>query len=328
MKTTLGDIAALVSGTITKGSAETAITGFGALDEACARDISFFGNERYQSALEKSQAGAVLIPEGYDRLPEGIPAAITVTNPSAAFAEIVGAHGAKPRVPEPGIHPAANVHPTAKIGEGTEVGPGCFVGEDAIVGKDCLLHANAVVRERCIVGDRAILHSGCVVGSDGFGYEPDENGVFQKIPQIGNVELGVDVEVGANSTLDRARFGRTYIGDRTKIDNLVQIGHNCTVGTDCAFAAHVALAGSVTMGDRIIVAGQCAFQGHITVCSDTLFHARCGVTKSVTEPGHYMGYPSGKAGSGRKVMALTQKLPEIYNRLRALEKSIKGQASK
>ena len=241
---TLSELARWVDGDIIRGELDLSVTGMAALDAAGPHDVSFLGNEKYHGQFLETQAAAVIVPRGETSGPAGI-ALVAVENPTLAFSVVVRHFAAATRQFTPGIHPHASVDPSAvldplkvciragavvmagaTIGDGTEIGPNATIGEDAVVGRDCHIMANVSVRERCTLGDRVILQPGAVIGSDGYGYE-FSGGRHVKIDQVGIVEIGDDVEIGANTTIDRARFGKTVIGEGTKIDNLVQIGHNC-----------------------------------------------------------------------------------------------------
>lgn len=337
MEITVSQLAALLDATVRSGELNAVLTGFATLREAGSGDISFFGNERYLPDLRKTRAGAVLVPDAFDGDIDGV-ALLSVANPSAAFAEVVKRFTPPPRAFRPGIHPSAVVDPSAvlnpaavcigpnavisagvEIGDGSEIGALSFVGEGAKLGKGCLMHPRASLNDGCIAGDRVILHSGVVIGSDGFGFE-FVNGRHAKIPQVGIVVLEDDVEVGANSTIDRARFGRTVIGEGSKIDNLVQIAHNVVIGKHCIVVALVGIAGSAKIGDYTVIAAQAGVAGHITVAPKCVIAARSGITKSIKEPGQYMGFPATTVAEARRQMVGQRKLPSMLERLGKLEK--------
>ncbi|WP_297084540.1 UDP-3-O-(3-hydroxymyristoyl)glucosamine N-acyltransferase [uncultured Demequina sp.] len=248
MALTLSELARLVDGDIVRGELSHVIEGIAALDEATSADVSFLGNEKYRAQYLATRAGAVIVPRGVEEGPEGV-ALVAVENPSFAFGRAVKHFTeALARRFEPGVHERAVVDPAAvldparvrvdagavvmagaSVGDGSEIGPNAVVGEGVRIGRDCRIHANVSIRERCEIGDRVILQPGAVIGSDGFGYETVK-GRHEKIDQIGIVVLEDDVEIGANTTVDRARFGRTVISEGTKVDNLVQIGHNVRIG--------------------------------------------------------------------------------------------------
>jgi UDP-3-O-[3-hydroxymyristoyl] glucosamine N-acyltransferase len=306
---TLSELARWVDGDIVRGGLDLSLTGMAALDAAGPQDVSFLGNEKYYNQFLTTRAAAVIVPHGVTDGPEGI-ALIAVENPSLAFAVVVRHFAAATRKFVPGIHPKAFVDPSAvldpgkvrvnagavimagaRIGNGTDIGPNVVISDDAVIGADCRIMANASVRERCVLGDRVILQPGAVVGSDGYGYEFSE-GRHVKIDQVGIVEIGDDVEVGANSAIDRARFGKTIIGEGTKIDNLVQIGHNCRIGRYCLIAAHCGLSGSTVLEDSVLLGGGASTAGHLTIGRGTVVMGWGGVTKDIAPGSKVGGFPA------------------------------------
>jgi UDP-3-O-[3-hydroxymyristoyl] glucosamine N-acyltransferase len=333
------ELAALVRGTVVSGNPDGIVRGFASLADAQAGEFSFFGNERYLADLRGTRASAVLVPVGFAERLENV-ALIAVENPSAAFAAAVPKFLPEPRTFAPGVHPAAVIDPAAQfdraavsigagavveadvvLGDGTEIGAGCYVGRGVRVGRECRLHPRCVVTERCVLGNRVILQPGVVVGGDGFGYE-FVDGAHQKVDQLGIVQIDDDVEIGANSTIDRARFGRTWIGEGTKIDNLVQIGHNAVIGRRCIIIAQVGVAGSTQIGDGAILAAQVGVAGHLKIAPGVVVAGQSGVTKSLTTPGQYLGFPAVPATDARKYMVLQRRLPDLFNRLARLEKAL------
>ncbi len=307
-----------------------------ALDAAGPHDVSFLGNEKYHGQFLQTQAAAVLVARGVNDGPLDT-ALIAVENPSLAFAIVVRHFAVATRKFSPGIHPRAFVDPAAildpakvrvqagavvqagaSVGDGSDLGPNSVVAEDAVIGRDCRLMANSSVRERCILGDRVILQPGAVIGSDGYGYE-FSGGCHVKIDQIGIVEIGNDVEIGANTTIDRARFGKTLIGEGTKIDNLVQIGHNVVVGMHCLIVSQTGISGSARLGDYVTVAGQVGIAGHVTIGSQALLGARSGVTSNLAGGIAYGGKPAQPLKAEMKLQALFRRLPKLVARVKALE---------
>ena len=309
------------------------------MDEAGPDDISFLGNSRYQSQLPDTRAGAVLVPKGEWDVPEGC-ALIEVENPSAAFSKIIDHFQAAASHFVPGISLGAHVaddveiDPTAvmvgagvviesgaKVGKGTVIGAGCVVGRNSVIGDNCLLHPNATVREECVLGNRVILQPGVVVGSDGYGFELVD-GCHQKVPQLGIVELKDDVEIGANSCIDRARFGRTLIGEGTKIDNLVQIAHNVKIGKHTLVVAQSGIAGSTKLGDYVTVAAQAGVVGHIEIGDQVVLATRAAAMKSLKKPGVYMGSPARPMADEQKKMAAMSRVPKLLAEVRELKKKL------
>ncbi|MBM4143938.1 MAG: UDP-3-O-(3-hydroxymyristoyl)glucosamine N-acyltransferase [Lentisphaerae bacterium] len=322
---TLAEIAQLVGGTL-EGDGRLPIDGLSGVREAGPRDLSFLAGPRYAAAAARTRAAALVV----DRSWRGACACalIRVDDPEKAFMRAAAKLAPPPPAPPPGVHPSAVVAPDARLGTGVSVGPlcviesgarvgdrsaigaGCYIGRDAALGRDGLLYPHVTVRERVTIGDRAIIHSGAVIGSDGFGYVLEE-GAWKKIPQIGVVTVGDDVEIGANVTVDRARFGRTVIGNGVKIDNLVQIAHNVVVGDHTAMAAQVGIAGSTLIGKRAQFGGQSGAAGHIEIGDGVVVAGRGGVTKSIPGPGIVSGFPAMPHDRARRLQAHIGRLPEL-----------------
>ena len=346
MKLTLEEVVALTEGelipTATGASVENlenGITGLGSLDEAGSSDVSFLGNEKYYQDFLQTSAGVVLIPPGLPKTPSNS-VLIEVANPSQAFGLMVKYFIKKSHQFKPGIHPGAHVaedadfDPTqvcikagaviesgASIGNGTEIGAGSVIGEGVQIGEDCTLYANVTIRERCILGNRVMLDSGCVIGSDGYGYELVD-GKHEKVDQVGIVLLEDDVEVGANTTVDRARFGKTVIGEGTKVDNLVQIGHNVTIGKHCLVVAQSGIAGSSKVGNYVTFAAQSGCSGHVKICDKVVLTARAVVMKDITEAATYMGMPARPIREEMKKMASLSRLPKLVAEVKELRRRL------
>ena len=340
IRLSLQELARRIGGTILRGDASSSFSGIDALDSATPEDISFLGNEKYHSLFLTTKAGAVIVPSGHD-FGDHPAALVAVPNPSLSFAAVVRHFAAARKHFSPGIHPTAFVSKTATldpakvsvrqgavimdhatVGNGSEIGPNSVIGEETIIGADCLLAANVTVNDRSVIGSRVIIHSGSVVGSDGYGYE-FHDGRHLKIDQVGIVEIGDDVEIGSNTSIDRARFGKTRVGDGTKIDNLVQIGHNVTIGKHCLIVAQSGLAGSCTIGDHVTVAAQSGIGGHVTVGSHTTLAGRSGVTTDLPGGAIYSGKPAIPIKQDTKLQAHVRRLPKILIRLKALEKHLR-----
>lgn len=342
MSTNLQHLSDLVGGQIVRGEPLLAISGLNSIGEAQPGEITFLGNPRYLPSLRTTQASAVLIAAGFSawsEIPETL-ALISVENPTLAFSSVIRHFGPAPRESGYGVDASASVSHRAvfdpqkvsigpcavieddvRIGDGTIIHAGVFIGHGAQIGENCVLHPNATVRERCVLGNRVMLHSSCVIGADGFGYELVK-GRHHKIDQVGIVQLDDDVEVGACTTIDRARFGRTWIGEGTKIDNLVQIGHNCVTGKHCIIVSQTGISGSTRLGDYVTMGGQVGVAGHLEIASQVMLLAKSGVTKSLTEPGAYTGFPAKPLLEGRRMLALPAKIPDLLERVRELEKKI------
>ncbi len=332
-------LAEIVEGELFQGDPNGIVTGLNSVSEAEPGDVTFLGNSKYLVALRKTRATAILVGLDFTEPMEG-KALIRVPNPTFAFSSVIRHFGPPARDFTPGVHPNATVSSKALfdplkvsiaagaiigddvvIGAGTIIQAGVCIGDGTQIGEDCLLHANCTISNRCVLGNRVIIHSGTVIGSDGFGYEFIK-GRHAKVEQVGNVQLDDDVEVGACTSIDRARFGRTWIGEGTKIDNQVQIGHNAVIGKHCVIVAHVAIAGSVRIGNYVTIAGQTGIAGHLEIASQVTLLARSGVTKNITEPGAYTGFPARPMLDGRKAMVAQARLPELMERIQKLERRI------
>jgi UDP-3-O-[3-hydroxymyristoyl] glucosamine N-acyltransferase len=319
-----------------EGDGECVVSGVAGLAEAGPGDLAFARSARFAGALRASRAGAVILPHGVDA---GGRPAIRSPNPDLDFARAVALLEPEPR-PEPGIHPTAFVAPGARVDPGASVGPRAVVGErtrvgagtvihagatlypDVEVGNDCTIHAGAVLREGTRVGDRVILQPGVVLGGDGFGYAMDERGAPEKIPQIGRVVVGDDVEIGANATVDRARLGETRIGRGTKIDNLVMIGHNCEIGEDVLIVAQTGLSGSTRVGDGAMLMAQVGVTNQPVIGERAFVAARGGVTRDVLPGERVGGFPAQEFARYNRVVAAMRRLPELLARLREVERRL------
>jgi UDP-3-O-[3-hydroxymyristoyl] glucosamine N-acyltransferase len=338
MNIALSELAELLEGRLLSGNPDTRITGFASLKEAQSGDLSFYYDARYRDRLLATLASAVLVPVDTENGPENV-ACIAVKDPSRAFEKVVDTYGFHAAAFEAGIHPSAvianGVHADlskisvaacavietgARIGDGAEIGAGCYVGRDVVIGAGSKLFANVTVHEACELGERVILHSSVVIGADGFGYEL-EKGRHRKVRQAGIVQIDNDVEIGAGTMVDRARFGRTWIGEGTKIDNLVQIGHNVVIGKHCILVAGSAIAGSAVIGDYVVMAAQCGVAGHVNIGSFVTLGARSGVTKDIPAgKAVYMGFPAMPVMDERRRWASVNRLPQLTARVKALEK--------
>lgn len=336
---TLSELAQWIDGDIVRGWLDSSFTGMAALDAAGPHDVSFLGNEKYHAQFQQTKAGAVIVPRGFTDGPADA-ALIAVENPTLAFSVVVRHFAAASQSFTPGIHPKAAVDPTAaldpekvlvhagavimagaSIGDGSEVGPNSVIGSDAVIGRDCRIMSNVSIRERCQLGDRVIVQPGAVIGADGYGYE-FSGGRHVKIDQVGIVEIGDDVEIGANTTIDRARFGKTVIGEGTKIDNLVQIGHNVVIGKHCLIVALCGISGSTRIGNYVTIAGQVGIAGHITIGDKATLAGRSGVTNNIPGGEVYAGRPAQPFREEMKLRANVRRLPKLIARVKALEEAL------
>jgi len=335
MRVSVQEIATLLRGSVI-GDPQQVITGISSLSEASPGDISFLANPKYAPFLAETRASAVLVAAAQ---PGARAVQIVVANPDHAFATVVATFGPKPATMPRGIHPTARIGeqvtigrdaaigPLAVISDGAVIGartvvfPHVFIGTEAVVGDDCTIYPQVSIRERCRIGDRVILHSGVVIGSDGFGYASVE-GVHHKIPQVGVVEIEDDVEIGANSTIDRARFGRTRIGQGTKIDNLVQIAHNVETGRHCIIVAQVGIAGSTRLGNHVTLAGQCGVGGHLEIGDHAIVTAKAGVSKNVPPKTVVRGFPAEEIKVKQAQEVAVRRLPATQQQVKQLADQI------
>jgi UDP-3-O-[3-hydroxymyristoyl] glucosamine N-acyltransferase len=334
---TVGALAAIVGGTVL-GDAEREISAIADLATAGPDHLSFLTNPKYRHLFAETRAGAVLVAAP---IADARSTLIVCQNPYLALAQIA-VRLYPQRTYAPGVEPGAHVDPSAevdatatvragavvdaraRIGARTLVGPNCYVGPEARLGQDVLLHAGAKVLERSVIGDRVILQAGAVIGSDGFGYAPDARGRRTKIPQVGIVVLEDDVEIGANTTVDRAAFGETRIGRGTKIDNLVQIAHNVAIGQDCVIVSQSGIAGSARLGSRVIMGAQGGVVGHVAIADDVMLGARSGVAGDIATAGVYSGTPTLPHRQWLKVAVAQQTVPELRRRVRELEQRLQA----
>lgn len=330
----LSEIIDQLGGTL-EGSGDIEITGVAGLSEAGKGDISFLANPKYATQVATTKASAVIVPADWDR--PTTCALVRVDNSDQVFAEIAELFYEAPPKPAAGVHPTAFVADSVQLGEGVSVGANstleegvvvganttisanCHIGYKTSIGADCLIYPQASTREFTEIGDRVIVHNGAVLGSDGFGYAVQEDGSRTKIPQIGKVVLEDDVEIGANVTIDRARFGKTRIGKGTKIDNLVQIGHNVVVGEHSVMCGQVGISGSTTIGSRCILAGQAGLAGHLNVEDNSIIGAQAGVMKDVPERAFVIGSPAMPHLQFKKMIANTITLPRLKEKVKKLE---------
>ena len=336
MTVLLRELAELVGGALA-GDGDTAIRGVNGIKEAAEGEITFLANGKYAPLLAKTRASAVIVAPGIEA---PIPS-IAVQSPDLAFAQIAERLNGGAVRPEPGIHPAAVVHPGvtlgkdvaigacavieggARIGDGSIIHPLAYVGRDVRIGPGCEIYPHVVVRERCELGARVILHGGVVVGGDGFGFATVD-GVHRKIPQLGIVVLEDEVEVGANSTIDRARFGRTIIEKGAKIDNLVMIAHNVVVGQGTLIAAQTGISGSTRLGKHVRLGGQVGMSGHLEVGDGAIVTAQSGVGKRVPSGAMISGEYAVDTRTHLKRLGAIARLPEALTEIKRLHVEVEA----
>jgi UDP-3-O-[3-hydroxymyristoyl] glucosamine N-acyltransferase len=312
------------------------ITGAASLEEATSGEVTFYGNPRYLAAFRKTRASAAFVPHDFKEII--VASQIRVANPTKAFEQVVLKFAPKPIKFAPGIHPTAIIDPGAKLGKGvsiqpyvviecgahigdnTVIGAGTYIGHETTIGPDCTIYPRVTIRERTRIGARVIIHSGAVIGADGFGFE-SEQGQQKKVPQIGIVQIDDDVEIGANTTIDRARFGRTWIQEGAKIDNLVQIAHNVVIGKNSVIAAQVGVAGSVRIGGRVMIGGQAGIIGHIEIGDGTMIGAQSGVSKSLNG-GIWWATPTVPLADAKQQIAWVRRLGKFFDRVKEIERKL------
>jgi UDP-3-O-[3-hydroxymyristoyl] glucosamine N-acyltransferase len=318
------------------GSPDVTVSGVSSLAEAGPTDLGYVASDRFIKAATESKAVAFVV--GRD-IPELSRPQILVKNPAYAFARIaemffvspfqprgISEHIARGQAVEIGLQPS--IWPFVTLGDRVKVGarvtlyPGVFIGDDVVIGDDSVLYPNVTVREGCRIGSRVIIHSGTVIGSDGFGYVQHE-GRHQKIPQLGMVCIEDDVELGANVTVDRATFGQTIIKRGTKVDNLVQVAHNVSIGEHSILVAQVGIAGSTRLGHHVIVGGQAGLADHLEIGDQVMIAARSGVNRSLTGNQIVSGAPVMPHEVAMKAMAIIPRLPELRQQLRDLEQRVR-----
>jgi UDP-3-O-[3-hydroxymyristoyl] glucosamine N-acyltransferase len=333
----VSSLAALVGGRVV-GDGARAITGVADLRSAGANPRGVVRDQHYRAAALKSAAGALITYEAI----EATAAQIVVADVGLAFARVAQHFHPTPRAERHAVHARAVVADGAeleapveigagayvgrsRIGAGTIVMPGAHVGDRCEIGRDCVLFPRAVCLDGVVLGDRVVVHAGTVIGSDGFGYARDGH-KYVKVPQVGMVRIGDDVEIGANCTIDRGAIGDTRIGARTKFDNLCHIAHNCVIGEDCAFAAATLLAGSTMVGDRVTLAGHVVVAGHLSIVSDTRVGGNSGVMRTIDKPGDYMGHPLLDKMKFFRTFAAMRRLVELEEAVEELRKRMGGHA--
>jgi len=333
MKIRLSELAARL-GLVLKG-ADREVSGVGTLESAGPDDVTFLATPKYEHLLDQTRAAAVLCAEAHA---SRVASALVSANPYLDFARLLSLFtprqgclsGVSSQAfvhPEAEVHEGADIYPFAfvakgaKVGEGCRVFPGCYVGEDCVVGEGSTLYPNVVLMAGTVLGKRVMIHSGAVLGADGFGYVPTPAG-REKIPQVGVVVVEDDVEIGACTTIDRAMLEATKIGAGTKIDNLVQIGHNCTFGTNCTIVSQVGVAGSCAVGNDVIIAGKAGLADHLEIGDGAVIGPKCGVRVSVGPGERVGGHPAMPYGTYMRYMSLAPQIPDLFKRVKQLEKEL------
>ncbi len=341
---TTGTIARLLGAELV-GRGDLTISGVDAVERAREGALTFIRTSAWGARWAACKASAAIITRGVPA-PGHDPsrrALLVVDDADAAMFRLLGALAPPEDRPAPGVHATALVDPSARIGAGVAIGPLCIVGPGAVIGdgtaliarvtlgrdvrigRACTLQAGVVIQDRCVLGDACLLHPGVVIGADGFGYAPAPDGRgMVKIPHIGNVQIGDDVEIGANSCIDRAKIGSTTVGSGTKIDNLVQVGHGAKIGRGCMLCGQVGIAGSAILEDGVVMGGQSGVADNLTVYAGSRVGAGSAVNRQPDGPGELLGYPAGPARQVGRLWRTWEKLPELIARLRELEKRVES----
>ena len=331
----LAEIADFLHGELV-GDPQIDITGLAKIQEASPGQLTFLANPKYAKFLESTRATAVLVGKIEDITAI---AQIIVEDPYLAFLEVLELFYPPAEPDFSGIHPLAVIAASAKLGENVRLGPHVYIGEkveigantiiypqsvildEVRIGNDCRIYPRVSVRERCVIGNRVIIHDGAVIGSDGFGFAP-QGGKYKKIPQMGIVKISDDVEIGANSTIDRATLGETLIGAGCKIDNLVQIAHNVEIRENTVIAAQTGVSGSTKIGRHVTLAGQVGIVGHVEIGDNAIVAAQSGVSKDIPAGEVWFGYPASTLTKQKRIEASLRHLPDISKKVNALEKKI------
>ena len=309
------------------GDGSKEITAANTLEDAQPGQVSFLANAKYIKQVETTQATAVIVapsiaaPAGNKNV-----TLLKSGDPYYAFMKaVVKLHGHR-RHPHRGVHEAAHVDETATIGENTIVYPGAYVGPRARVGRDCIIYPNVTIYDDCVIGDRVIIHASTSVGTDGYGYATNK-GVHHKIPQVGNVIVEDDVEIGACCSIERAALGSTVIGRGTKIDQLVCIGHGCKIGPHCLLVAQTGVSGSTTLGHHVTLAAQAGVTGHLKIGNQVTIGAQSGVMSDVGDQSTVLGSPAMPVSHARRVYLLFTQLPDLHERIKTLEQQVEELAT-
>lgn len=340
MQFTAQQIALIVSGTI-EGNPDTTVSSFGKIEEATAGQLSFLANPKYNDYLYTTKASLIIVSESL-QLQKNITATlIRVKDAYTAFATLLTTYQNLKAQQKKGIETPSHIASTATlgtdvyigafayvgekvtIGNNTKIFPGAYIAENVSIGNNTTIHAGVKIYEDCVIGNDVIIHAGTVIGSDGFGFAPQPDGSYQKVPQIGNVIIEDQVEIGANTTIDRATMGSTIIKKGVKLDNLIQIAHNVEIGSQTVIAAQTGISGSTKLGQKIMIGGQAGIAGHLTIADGVKIAGGAGVTKNLEGEGKsYAGFPAEDAKQSLKTQVYTRQLPELEKRVKELEKLV------
>ena len=341
MEFTARQIAEIISGKI-EGNAEITVSSFGKLEEATEGQLSFYANPKYEDFLYSTKASVIIINDGL-QLEQPINATlIRVADAYSSFAALLTEYSKLVKANLKGIQEPVSISPTARVGEDVYIGPFSYLGENVVIGNNVkiypqvfignnvtindgsILYPGVKIHHDCIIGKNVAIHAGTVIGGDGFGFAPQADGSFKKVPQIGNVIIEDNVEIGANATIDRATIGSTIIKSGAKLDNLIQIAHNVEIGKNTVIAAQSGISGSTKLGQNVMIGGQVGIVGHIKIADGSKINAQSGVSKSIKTPNTAVtGSPAFDYNHALRSQILSRNLPEIEKRIKELEEKIK-----
>lgn len=342
MEFSAGQIAQLIAGRI-EGNENISVNSFGKIEEATEGQLSFFANPKYEDHLYSTRASLIIINENFELKKPLSATLIRVEDAYSAFATLLEFYQKMKTFQLEGIEEQSYVHAKAtmgekvyvaafayisakaSIGDNTKIFPGVFVGAGVKIGKNTILHAGVKIYEECVIGDNVVIHAGTVIGSDGFGFAPQPDGSLKKVPQIGNVVIEDNVEIGANTSIDRATIGSTIIRSGAKLDNLLQIAHNVEVGNNTVIAAQTGISGSTKIGKNVMIGGQVGIVGHIKIADGSKINAQSGVSKSLTQPNSAVtGSPAYDYTAALRSQAIMKNLPQLEKRIKELEQKLKA----
>jgi UDP-3-O-[3-hydroxymyristoyl] glucosamine N-acyltransferase len=332
-------IALMISGKV-EGNPDAAAGSFGKIEEAQSGQLAFLANPKYEEYLYTTQASIVIVNDSLELKHPVAASLIRVKDAYTAFAELLDKYQQIRTQQLSGIQQPAYIDATTKIGEhvfigafaylgekviignGTKIFPNAYVGNNVVIGENCIIHPGVKIYHDCVIGKNVVIHAGTIIGGDGFGFAPLGDGTFKKIPQIGNVVIEDNVEIGSNTTIDRATMGSTLIKAGAKLDNLLQIGHNAEVGNNTIIAAQAGISGSTKIGNNVMIGGQAGVVGHITIGDGAKINAQSGVSKSLDAGKTVTGSPAFEFTAALRSQAASRKLPELEKRIHELEKII------
>lgn len=341
MQFTAAQIATLLDGKL-EGTADATVSSFGKIEEAQEGQLTFLANPKYEDYLYSTNASIAIINISYELRQPVKPTLIRVNDAYSAFALLLSKYQEMVTQQLQGIQQPSYIASTAKladdvyvgafsyigdnvkVGAGTKIFPNSYIGDNVSIGKNCIIHPGVKIYHDCQLGNQVSIHAGTVIGSDGFGFAPQADGSFKKVPQIGNVIIEDQVEIGANTTIDRATMGSTYIKRGAKLDNLIQIAHNVEVGTSTVIAAQAGVSGSTKIGSNVMIGGQAGLVGHIQIADGSKINAQSGVSKSLKEPySAVTGSPAADYTSALRSQAVFRNLPQLEKRIQELENIVK-----